>query len=353
MTTNTYQSLLDHLSRDGIIDEAHADTLMHAVPAPWWLTTLQAVAAWIASLTIMSTFFAPLLMLGDGPVARAVGGAILAGAAVFLFRRATSFAAQMALAFSLAGQALLVSAVAGGFGELIDGSTGIYIAGIVIAAAMLVPRSSVVHRTVCALVALTHAGLLIGPGSALAMFAVALTAAAVALWLTRSAWAAGVHADLIKALAHASSLAALVSAWFVGVEHGRSVFVHLGSAHPTSLPALYPIGVAIILLAVCLWLTRAAPTPVRVATVGGALAFALAAAQAPGLIVSAAIAVAAFHACHRPWVALALVAALLYLGEFYYSLQTTLLVKSMALAATGLVLLVLRMLVRRWQRSLT
>ncbi len=351
MRNDSYPSLLERLRRENIIDEDHADTLVRALPAPWWLTTLQAIAAWIASLIIMSTFFAPLLMLGDGPVARAVGGALLAGAALALFGRGTSFTAQMALAFSLAGQALLVSAVAGGFGALINGSTSISIAGIAVAAAMLVPRSSVVHRTACAIIALTHAGMLIGPGNALALFAVVLTGAAVALWLTRSLWATRDQADLIKAFAHATSLAALIAAWFVGVEHGRGIFARLGDTYPSHLPALYPTGVAIILLAACLWLTRTAPTTVRVVTVGGTLAFTLAAAQAPALVVCTAIAVAAFHACHRPWVALALLAALLYLGEFYYNLQTTLLIKSMVLGTTGLVLLVLRMLVLRWQRS--
>jgi uncharacterized membrane protein len=50
-------------------------------------------------------------------------------------------------------------------------------------------------------------------------------------------------------------------------------------------------------------------------------------------------------------VGLALLAIAWYLSWFYYSLETTLLVKSGALAATGLVLLAVAFALRRWGRA--
>ena len=69
---------------------------------------------------------------------------------------------------------------------------------------------------------------------------------------------------------------------------------------------------------------------------------ALAAQPAPGLIVAAALFLAGVHAGQRLLAALAVLAGVLYVGEYYYRLETTLLDKSMLLAASGLVLLCLR-----------
>ena len=99
------------------------------------------------------------------------------------------------------------------------------------------------------------------------------------------------------------------------------------------------------------WLTRAAPAGLRAAALGAALLFVPGAWQTPGLLASGALLLAAFHACHRPWVVLTLSFAALYLAELYYSLHATLLEKSLALAVTGVLLLLARTGLRRWTGS--
>ncbi|HSN32940.1 MAG TPA: DUF4401 domain-containing protein, partial [Ideonella sp.] len=108
---------------------------------------------------------------------------------------------------------------------------------------------------------------------------------------------------------------------------------------------VYRIGAALVLLATTAWLCRDA-AGLRLPALAGALLFALAAHPAPGLLVAVAVLLASFHASHRPWIAMALVFGALYLGELYYSLQDTLLMKSVALIASGTVLLALRALLR-------
>jgi hypothetical protein len=59
-------------------------------------------------------------------------------------------------------------------------------------------------------------------------------------------------------------------------------------------------------------------------------------------MVAATLLLATFHAGHRAWAGLTLLCAFLYLGELYYNLEATLLAKSLALMATGALLLAAR-----------
>lgn len=335
----TPPGLLDRLVGLGVLEAERAAVLAAAVPTPWWLAALQGIAAWVASFLIISSFFAPLLLLGEGPLGRGVAGAGLLGAALWLFRRGHPFTAQMGLAFSLAGQALVVGAFAGDF----DGSVSfrwLSLAGLLVATGMFLAPATQLHRVFCALLMAGHLGILIGPGNPLALYGFALAALAVGAWLARRQWAPG-QAQRIKALVHAATLAALVIAVLVGTAASRTLMSHADGAQSPD-PVVYPAGISLVLLVAVGWLARNGTSAFRLVSLGAAVLFVVAAWRAPGLIASAAVLLAVFHACHRAWAALALLAALLYLGEFYYSLHATLLVKSGALAATGLLLLGLR-----------
>jgi hypothetical protein len=352
MNADRTGGLLDRLQARGVIDAGERGALAARRPVPWWLAALLAVAAWIASLIILSAFFGPLLMLADNAVVRAAGGVALIAAALYLFRRESAFTAQMALAFSLAGQALIVVAVAGNAAGQASVSRMMALTAMVVAAGLMWPPTSGLHRTVCALIVLASLAWLIGPGSGLALFGVAVTAAAAALWLTRARWAAQPHAPLVKALAHATTLVALCLAPY---GHARSaldaVNAVAGAGRHASVPFIYAAGAAAVLLATVAWLTRAAPTGLRAAALGAALLFVPGAWQTPGLLASGALLLAVFHACHRPWVMLTLSFAALYLAERYYSLHATLLEKSIALVVTGALLLLARTGLRRWVGS--
>lgn len=344
-------ALLERLHGQAIIDDAQHAALAAHTPTPWWLALLLAFAAWVAALIILSSFFGPLLMFSNGAVARSVGGIVLLAATVFLFRRRSAFTDQMALAFSLAGQGLLLSAVADRLFALLEGSDDIALAALAISSVMATVPATVLHRSVCALIALSSLGYLIGAGSGLALFGVALTATGTALWLGRSAWAAQPQAPLIKSAAHATTLAALCLAPYGNSQSAIGVVDELLLGHHTSLVLpIYRIGTTLVLLGTVAWLCRHAGSP-RLPALAAAMLFAVAAHPAPGLIVGTTLLLASFHACHRPWIVLSLVFSALYVGEFYYSLQSTLLVKSLALAASGALLIVLRAALRAQARK--
>lgn len=335
--------LLDALQRLDALDNSARAEIDARQPPPWWLAILLAGAAWLASLIVLGAFFAPLLALGDGRIARATGGIILIGTALALFRRRAPFTDQMALAFSLAGQALLISAIAERFFDLIDGSNEIALTAFALGALLALAPASTLHRSLCLASAIANLAWLIGPGRGLAVLGIALAASACALWLARAHWAATPLAPLTKALAHAATLTALILAPYGNASSALDLVgdLLLDPKHTHLVVPLYRTGAALVFVATAAWLGRAAGA-LRVPLVAAAVLTAGLAWSAPGLLIGGALLLAAFQACHRAWTLAILAFCTLYLGEFYYSLHSTLLAKSLVIGASGLWLLGLR-----------
>ncbi len=338
----------------GLLDDAEYDRLAAATRAPWWLMLLQTLAAWVASLLILSSFMLPLSLFGDSAPARAVAGALLCAAALALFRRERLFTGQMALAFSLAGQALLVSATGAGWSAFLDGGRMWALTGALAAAAMMWPRTTMLHRSLCAVLIAFHAGAFIGTGPALAWYGAALAAGAVLAWMTRSRWAAAAHGGRIAALARGGALAALVLPAVIGVAGGEVWRLVPAPAWPLlQRTDVLSLAAGLVFVAVVWRLVATAADRSRRAAVAAAVALALLSQPAPGLLVAAALALACLQGGHRGLAALALAAAAAYVGEYYWRLDLSLLGKSALLAASGVVLLLLRHVLARPAASAT
>ncbi|HQV08600.1 MAG TPA: GDYXXLXY domain-containing protein, partial [Thauera sp.] len=102
------------------------------------------------------------------------------------------------------------------------------------------------------------------------------------------------------------------------------------------------IGAGLVFVAVVGRLTTTVDARTRRAALAAALVLAMLSQPVPGLLVAASLALACFHGGHRGFAALALAAAVAYVGEYYYRLDTSLLVKSALMAISGGVLLALR-----------
>ena len=333
-------SLADLLCERGIVDEAERQALSARTPGPWWLMLLQALAAWFASLLIVSALVLPVI--GRGSAGAGVVGGALCIAAVALCRRGGLFADQMGLALSLAGQGLLVWTA----GEWFGPDAWRRMAGVAVLAsgAMLLPRASRLHRVVCALLLSVALGVLIGSGVAGEAFGVALMAAAVLACITRERWAAQPWSGLAGALGLSFGLAALVLPPML--MRARTAFVFEGADYHSPMIGL-AAGAALVSIALLGYLLRAASPASRLAACGFALLWALVFHTAPGLIVAVGLFMAAFQASQRTLAGFALLAAVLYVGEFYYLLDVSLLHKSVLLVLGGAALLALRAWVLR------
>ena len=331
------------LRAQGVVDEAQYARMLAAAQVPWWLMLLQTLAAWVASVLILSSFMLPLTLLGDHAVVRALAGVLLCALAVALFRRDRLFTGQMALAFSLAGQALVVSATGSGWGAFFDGGRLWAVTGLAIAAAMMWPRSTSLHRSLCALLMAFHAGALIGEGAGLAVYGAGLAAAVAGLWLSRPYWAATRNGGQLAAFARGGTVAALALPAIVGVVGAGAWRFVLASGAPFAPQAgVLSIAAGSMFFAVVAHLTTTADGRTRRAALAAALVLAIVSQPAPGLLVAASLALACVHGGHRGFAALALAAAVAYVGEYYYRLDTTLLMKSALMVISGGVLLALR-----------
>ena len=333
------------LRERGIVDadDAHPAASVAQRPMPWWLMLLQGLAAWFASLMIISALALPLGALGSTTLVRGVMGGVLCAAAIWLFRRDRLFSNQMALAFSLAGQGLLMWALADHWGLAFDEYRQMAAVGALVTGAMLVVRATRLHRVVCALILSFELGVIIGSGLGADIYGMALTAAVMSTCVTRERWATHPGARWLGPLSLAAGLAALVLPVILRLARDR-VGTAVFFSHSSFVDDMgwLGTGAALLLLALAVHLLRAVAMPLRMSVLAFVLLWGVVLHAAPGLIVATGVFIAAFHASQRTLAAFALLAAVLYVGEFYYLLDLSLLHKSGLLALGGAALLVLR-----------
>ena len=342
------QGLLEHLHQRRILDQAAMQRLARHDRVPWFVVLLVGLAAWLAAaLLIGSTLVA---LLGDSPATAAAAGALLLGAAIWLLRRSGVFAGQLGLALSLAGQGMLVLAVA----QLDALQTWQHrppaLAAMLLASGMLWTPAAGSHRLVCALIALAAGAALVGLNPGLACYGLLLAVAATWIWWQRRRWAGSRRAALYRAAGGGATLLAL-GLPLIAQRHWMESFGMLVDQRMAFvLSWLYPLGAGALLLGITLRLSRGLSAPMRIAAVAAVLLLGGLGLQAPGLLIAAALWLALFHACERFWAVLVGLGALLYLGDFYYGLHISLLHKSLLLVISGLLLLGLRgYLLRQWE----
>lgn len=341
------QALLEHLHQQRILDRAAMSLLARHERAPWYVGLLAGLAAWLAAVLLIGSTL--IVLQGDSPAVAAVTGLLLLGSAILLLRRSGVFAGQLGLALSLAGQGMLVLAAARFGGLDIWHHRPPALAALVLAGGMLAVPATGGHRLMCALILLAAGAALIGFNAWLAGYGLLLAVAAVWIWLWRRRWAGSRRAALYRASAGAATVLAL-GLPIITQQHWLASFgAPIDQRMAFMLSWLYPLGAGALLLGVVLYLVRQRKASLRIAAITWALLLGGLGLQAPGLLVAAALWLALFHACERIWAVLVGMGALLYLGNFYYSLHISLLHKSALLMISGLVLLGLRwFLLRQW-----
>ncbi|MEJ6656041.1 MAG: DUF4401 domain-containing protein [Pseudomonas sp.] len=342
MNTPWKQALLNELLQQQVIQSDGYAALQLEEGAPWYVMLLSAIAAWFAAMMLLGAW---ITMTDASPLPSLFAGAILLLSAIRLLRGSGAFVVQLGLALSLLGQAMLVFVII----EL-DLHTGANeripaLLALVLSGGMLMARAGSAHRFFCALIAMVSLAVLVGNNPLLAVYGVLLAALAVCLWLGRARWAATRRAAVLRAVSGAATLLALALGVFgQPYAHAASWFGSV-AADAVHLRWLYPAGAAVLLLATLVWLMRGVQQSIRLGALAGILILIALCVQTPGLLIGAALWLAVFHACDRLWCVLVGAGVALYLGDLYYSLHITLLAKSMLLAASGLLLLVLRRVV--------
>jgi hypothetical protein len=316
------------------------------VPSPWYVIAMVGVAAWLSALFLLAFVGIGLAaVLRDAGSALVVGLVICAGAvATMRVARRGLFLRQLAVASSLAGQALVV------FG-ILDHEMRNPLAWLGIAAfeaALVLVAPDVVHRVLATLGACVALRMSLMAGGAawpwvplLAGALVAVHAASVRAPVREALWSP-VLTGLGLAVLGIVPLSLLDALLWYDAHTALSPIALRVPMHALALAAVWLAAVAVV--------AREAGMPPRsraaAAAAVGAVALALASWPVPAVVAALVLTLVAFAGGRHALVGLASLGLLGALAHTYYTLEWTLLAKAGALAATGALLLAAAALVR-------
>jgi hypothetical protein len=319
--------------------------------SPWPVRTMLGIAGWLGALFVLGflgTLFSSILDSAPGAL---TAGAICCAAAYAIFRAMprNDFLAQLGLAIGIAGQALLLI----GLTNLPGGrnSTGTFLIMALLEGVLAVIVPNYIHRVFTTLAAnfclFIAAFSMYTPGLATLVAAVG----AALIWLDQVRLAE--WPSLWEPLGYGFAIALLHvdGSLMIGPEFWR-MLLSRGESAPQFLVWAGPVVAGVVFVYV-VWQLRqragvAQTSSAGIFTLAAAIVLALCGLGAPGISAAILVLVLGFANGNRVLMGLGLLAFGGYLSHFYYQLSSTLLVKSMVLAATGVALLALRWAMERF-----
>lgn len=317
-------------------------------PGPWYIRVILGICGWLGGLLLLIFLgFAWLSAMQD--TALGVLGLVLVAAAYAIYRLAKSeLGEQFALALSLAGQAALAFSLFAG-ATFTHGWAMIAIGGLQLALLWLIPNA--LHRAMSTLFALTAIDLAFyvwaypSPVPAVATWLTAI------LWMDESRWQRRLGARYAP-IASGVTLAALLGLAPLIFAELRP-FIQVGGDVIPDYPWLLDrvergLGALVWVWVVWRGVGRA-PWHLRAPAWGLGLLMAVASGWMPGVALGLLVLLLGFARGKSVLLGLGATAGLVHLSLFYYSLSSSLLVKSISLMALGgLLLLAAWVLPRLW-----
>ncbi len=338
------ESLWARLQRAGLVDGVMPDTA--ASDSPWYVRVMLGVSGWLAALFVLGFVATGLRFVVQNELAMIVLGLMLLVAAyAILSLKGNAFLRQFGVAISLVGQLLVLI----GLAELSDwrwGAIWWWIALVEGLVALLMP--SFVQRLVAAGIAVYALEAALGYRGV--VVPVLATGSVVLIWMNEFGWARwgrwlrpiGYGVTLALVYQQASLLFHRLRSWWPSDD--------LADALMSSRWSALAVGLVLIALVAWLlvrnqvrWTSRAAIGALLAATALAGVSF-----EMPGLAVGCIVTLLGFAQGNRVLLGLGIMSLLFFIAGYYYSLHSTLLVKSGLLLATGLVLLLARWLALRW-----
>jgi uncharacterized membrane protein len=319
------------------LEKACAESGEHK--SPWFVRALVALSAWLASLMFL------LFVYGSNVVSNSsssiVLGALLVAGAVILRRvsKRVLFLEQLALASSLAGQAMMTF----GIGEKMHFATAA-LSVICMSVALIAFYPDKTHRflsTVIAVVAAYAYVYDLHTPYGLQLLTAALAMGAGHVWHYESTLLAGAREPLLRPVAYGL----IVGMFFLLIPSGLppDLRVHLRDTQ-NWIPATLALAALLMLLEYRLLSFHGSLGRIRITVLVliGTIALTVASLKAPGIIGALYVLAIGFHRGNRIIMGIAFTFLTLFLAAYYYNMEITLLTKSYTLLAAGAVLLMLR-----------
>lgn len=318
--------------------------------SPWYMRVLTGFSGWVAALFLLGFVGSAFVWVVDNAIFSLVLGAVMIlGAYTILRHAANEFVEHLALALSLAGQALVIWSLFRLNSPGWSASTWLWIALLQAALSWWMP--SFVHRVFSAFFA---AGAL---SAAFAQMHVPYVLDSVLLlamaWIWLHLFRYPRQLARLRAIGYGLALALIPL-------KGSVLFQARGTgwrAQPFQAESwLQPWMAELLAVVVVIYVTwqllqryRHGPGEgFSLLVLGAALVIALLSLEAPGLGSALVILLLGFAVGNRVLLGLGIVALLFFVSSYYYLLDITLLAKAGHLLVIGLVLLALRLLAGRY-----
>lgn len=342
MNAMTIEEAWSRLQQRGLVEGEQPAT--DAQSSPWYVRVMLGIAGWMGAGFLLGFVGVAFAFAMENAFASILIGVLCCGGAYAIFRAAgnNDFLAQFGLAVSFAGQFMVIYGV---FKAFDWESVSAFLIAAVFEAALVVLIPNTIHRVLSsggAMLALAfgmeRAGLF-GLSSAVAAAVFAL------VWLDRERWA-GTGA-LWRPVGYGMALALLY------LESARFFDYYRYWMHrdPIWLMQYGPMIGFVFTAVVCVWATArlleregiALASAAGTAAILAALLLCVLSYVAPGVAIASLILLLGFACGNRILMGMGVMALLGFVSHYYYQMQSTLLVKSAVLAATGLALLLARL----------
>ena len=315
-----------------------------AAASPWFVRVMLGFAGWIGAIFILGFVGTGFSMVIQSAGAAAVAAVICCCGAYGIFRIASrgDFANQFGLATGLAGQALFCLAI---FQEFHGDNPIGYALFFCVEAALTVFMPNFVHRIFTTLGAVAALSLGLAQAGLYALALPAITAGCAFVWRGEQRLVA--RADLWQPVAYGLTLGVLQTATTSLLARELRDILHTGEGWLQGFAQ--EIGTALVAL-VFLAVTVHVLQQLEIDTSGKegvaimicALLFLVVSFPAHGLAAAALILILGFGGGNRVLFGLGLLAMASFLSHYYYQMQETLLFKSIILASSGALLLLVR-----------
>jgi len=346
--------LLNSLAQAKLLNSSDASLQETEIDSPWYIKVMLAFSGWLAAIFILGFFFSLFSRLYDNTLFLIIIGGGLIATAYFIFKnkKANEFLEHLGLASSLAGQSLLIVAINNElqislFLRYEDiASLSLMMAFIQLTLALFMPNF--VHRIFSTFFTVISLGVAIlfftKDTSLIALFGILVMLLTAVVWLNEFRFPKQI--EKLRAFGYGLVLATIII-------KAKTHFLHRNSSDIGAFKNLYqglwfqPWMEQVILSAITLYvvwklLQKVHPKPSQIATIlafVGVLIITALSFQAQGLLTGIMIILLGFSASNRVLLGLGTTALLYFIANYYYSLQNTLLDKSIILFVLGITLL--------------
>ncbi|MBI3926775.1 MAG: DUF4401 domain-containing protein [Armatimonadetes bacterium] len=330
------EEIFERLVAEGLANADQRPGLAAAVErstdaaTPWFVRALVGLGAWVAAILLL-VFMALLEILNEhtylliGPVL--CGGAVLLRGSRSQAARINDFLEQLYLALCLAGQGVTVY----GLYELLDNEFSAALGTLVLEVALVVLYTGAFGRFLSVNFAWIALAVVVGdapePLAADLPVDLTVTLAALALawvWWQQPRLLAGPAANLVTPIGYGTAT------FLLGL-----LLISISFDSPAGWPATAVLTIVVALLS---WRIQGKVSPLTAAILLlGAITW-----TTPGLMAAVLVMTLGFYRRDPPLLGLALAFLVVFTSAYYYHLDMTLLRKSGVLAASGLLLLLVR-----------